>query len=57
LLAENKVPAVGFYTGAAFTGPGEVLNFRASYAGEVENVISAALAAGVKPTEVCVCTE
>ncbi len=53
VLAENKVPAVGFYTGAAFTGPGEVLNFRASYAGEVESVVNAALAAGIKPTEVC----
>jgi len=53
VLAENKVPAVGFYTGAAFTGPGDVLNFRASYSGEVESVVNAALAAGVKPTEVC----
>lgn len=53
LLAENKVPAFGFYTGAAFAGPGEVLNFRASYANEVEAVVEAALAAGVKPTEVC----
>lgn len=53
VLAENKVPAVGFYTGAAFTGPGDVLNFRASYASEVEGAINAALAAGVKPTEVC----
>jgi branched-chain amino acid transport system substrate-binding protein len=53
VLAENKMPAVGFYTGAAFTGPGDVLNFRTSYSGEVESVISAALAAGVKPTEVC----
>jgi len=53
VLAENKVPAFGFYTGAAFTGPGEVLNFRASYIREVETVIDAALAAGVKPTEVC----
>lgn len=53
LLAENKVPAFGFYTGAAFTGPGDVLNFRASYAKEVETVVEAALAAGVKPTEVC----
>ena len=53
VLAENKVPAFGFYTGAAFTGPGEVLNFRASYAREVETVVDAALAAGVKPTEVC----
>ncbi|MCP5158469.1 MAG: ABC transporter substrate-binding protein [Gammaproteobacteria bacterium] len=53
LLAENKVPAFGFYTGAAFTGPGDVLNFRASYAKEVESVVDAALAAGIKPTEVC----
>lgn len=53
LLAENKVPAFGFYTGAAFTGPGDVLNFRASYAREVETVVDAALAAGFKPTEVC----
>jgi branched-chain amino acid transport system substrate-binding protein len=53
VLAENKVPAFGFYTGAAFTGPGEVLNFRASYAKEVETVVDAALAAGFKPTEVC----
>lgn len=53
LLAEKKVPAFGFYTGAAFTGPGEVLNFRASYAKEVETVVDAALAAGVKPAEVC----
>ncbi len=53
LLAENKVPAIGFYTGAAFIGPGDVLNFRASYAKEVESVVDAALAAGIKPTEVC----
>lgn len=53
VLAESKVPAFGFYTGAAFTGPGDVLNFRASYAQEVETVVDAALAAGLKPTEVC----
>jgi branched-chain amino acid transport system substrate-binding protein len=53
LLAESKTPAFGFYTGAAFTEPGEVLNFRASYAKEVETVVGAALAAGMKPTEVC----
>ena len=53
VLAENKVPAFGFYTGAAFTGPGDVLNFRASYAREVETLVDAALASGLKPTEVC----
>ena len=54
VLAENKVPAFGFYTGAAFTGPGDVLNVRAGYTKEVETVVDAALAAGFKPTEVCV---
>lgn len=53
LLAENKIPALGFYTGAAFTGPGDILNVRADYAKEVETVIDAALTGGVKPTEVC----
>ena len=53
VLAENKVPLLGPYTGAAFTGPGDVLNFRASYAKEVEAVADAAIAAGIKPTEVC----
>lgn len=53
LLAENKIPALGFYTGAAFTGPGDILNVRADYTKEVETVIDAALAGGVKPTEVC----
>ncbi|MFO1372411.1 MAG: ABC transporter substrate-binding protein [Candidatus Competibacteraceae bacterium] len=53
ILAENKVPAMGFYTGAGFTGPGEVLNVRASYAHEVATVIEAVITAGVKPSEVC----
>lgn len=53
LLAEKKVPVIAPFSGAAFTGPGEVLNFRASYASEVESVVSAALAGGVKPNEVC----
>ncbi|MBL8260504.1 MAG: ABC transporter substrate-binding protein [Candidatus Competibacteraceae bacterium] len=53
LLAEHKIPVVAPYTGAAFTGPGEILNFRASTASEVESVVDAALAAGVKPSEVC----
>lgn len=53
LLAENKISLLGPYTGAGLTGPGEVLTVRASYANEVESVISVALAAGIKPTEVC----
>lgn len=53
VLAENKIPAFGFFTGAGFTGPGDVLNFRASYAYEVETAVEAGLATGIKPTEVC----
>lgn len=53
LLAENKVPAFGFFTGAGFTGPGDVLNVRASYVKEMEALVDVVLEAGVKPTEVC----
>ena len=53
ILAENKVPAFGFLTGVGFTGPGDVLNFRATYATETETVMEIALAAGVKPVELC----
>ncbi len=53
LLAEKKIPAFGFYTGAAFSGPGDVLNFRTGYVKEVEAVADVALAAGIKPNEIC----
>lgn len=53
LLAEHKVPVLGPFTGASLTGPGEVLNVRASYTDEVDSAVNAALAAGVKPTEIC----
>lgn len=53
ILAERKIPAFGFYTGAGFTGPGDILNFRPSSAKEVEVMVTTALAAGVKPNEVC----
>lgn len=53
ILAENKVPAFGFYTGRGFTGPGDVFNLRPSSTKEVENVITTALAAGLKPKEIC----
>jgi len=53
ILAEHKVPAFGFFIGTAFTGPGDVLNFRVSNAKEVETVIDTGLAAGLKPTDVC----
>ena len=55
ILAENKTPAVGFFTGAGLLRPGvgDVINFRASYVQEVAAVIEAAFDAGVKATEVC----
>lgn len=53
ILAERKIPAFGFYTGAGFTGPGDIFNFRPSSAKEVEAMVTTALAAGVKPNEVC----
>jgi ABC-type branched-subunit amino acid transport system substrate-binding protein len=54
LLAEHKVPALGFTTGAGFSEPGDILNFRASYAQEVATAIEMGLEIGIKPTEVCV---
>lgn len=55
ILAEHKVPAVGFLTGAELLRPGvgDIVNFRASYIQEITVTIGAALAAGVKPQEVC----
>jgi branched-chain amino acid transport system substrate-binding protein len=54
LLAEHQIPALGFTTGAGFTEPGDILNFRASYAQEVATAIELGLELGIKPTEVCV---
>lgn len=53
LLAEHKIPVLAPFSGAALTGPGELLNVRASYGDEVDSVVDMALAAGVKPTEIC----
>ncbi|MEZ5452591.1 MAG: ABC transporter substrate-binding protein [Thiothrix sp.] len=55
LLAEQKIPAVGFFTGAGLLRPGkgDIINFRASYVQETKAVIDAALKHGIKPTEVC----
>ena len=53
ILAERKIPAFGFYTGAGFAGPGDVLNFRPSSTKEVEAMVTTALAAGIKPNEIC----
>ena len=56
ILDEQKVPAVGFYTGADLLRPGvgAVINYRASYAQEIAAVVEAALRAGIKPNQVCV---
>lgn len=55
ILAENGVPAVGFFTGAGILRPGvgDIVNFRASYVQETKSVIDAALDAGATPREVC----
>lgn len=55
ILAERKVPAVGFFTGAGILRPGvgDIINFRASYVQETAAVIASALNSGLKPTEIC----
>lgn len=55
LLAENNIPAVGFSIGVDYlrTGVGGIVNYRASFAQESKLVIDTALAAGVKPQEIC----
>ncbi len=55
ILAENKIPAVGFFTGAGILRPGigDIINFRASYVQETASVIQAAIDAGIPPSGVC----
>lgn len=59
ILAENNIPAVGFFTGAGLLRPNSVedyqgiVNFRASYVQEVSAVINAALQAGITPKQIC----
>lgn len=55
ILEAQKIPAVGFFTGAGLLRPGkgDIVNFRASYVQETKRVIDAALKNGIKPTEVC----
>ena len=56
LLAEQSVPAVGFFTGAKLLRDnplGTLVNYRASYGQEIAAVIDMAIAAGVAPTEIC----
>lgn len=66
ILAENNVPAVGFFTGASILRspsitapsstrsiPSNIVNYRASYAQEIAKVVDMALNAGVQVTEIC----
>lgn len=55
LFIENKVPAVGFPIGVDFlrSGNGDIINFRPSFGQEAALVVESALAAGVKPQEIC----
>nr|CAA6799716.1 MAG: ABC-type branched-chain amino acid transport systems, periplasmic component [uncultured Thiotrichaceae bacterium] len=55
LLAEKKIPALGFFTGSGILRPEQnlIVNYRASYRQETAVVIKKALESGVKPTEVC----
>ncbi len=55
VLAENKVPAVGFPIGVDFLRPGigDIITFRPSFGQEAALVVETALAAGVKPQGVC----
>ncbi len=55
ILASHNVPAVGFFTGAGLLrpGPGEVINFRASYVQETAKVIEQSMLAGVSPSQIC----
>ncbi len=55
ILANNQVPAVGFFTGAGLLRPGEgnIVNYRASYVQETAAVISAALRNGIDANEIC----
>ncbi|MGV6809139.1 MAG: ABC transporter substrate-binding protein [bacterium] len=55
LLAENRIPAVGFFTGAGLlrSGEGDIINYRASYVQETRKVIDQALQHGVKPNGIC----
>lgn len=55
ILAENNIPAVGFFTGAGLLRPGkgDIINYRASYVQETAYVINAALQSGVSINEIC----
>ena len=55
ILAQRRIPAVGFFTGAGILRPGvgDIVNYRASYVQETAAVIRSAIDAGVGPGEIC----
>lgn len=55
ILEKNKIPAVGFFTGAGLlrTGNDSVINYRASYIQETAKVIKNALNKGMKANQIC----
>ena len=55
ILAENDIPAVGFFTGAGLLRPGvgDVINYRASYIEEAAAVIDQALDNGMDVDQIC----
>lgn len=55
ILAKHQIPAVGFFTGSGILRPGKgpIVNYRASYAQEIEAVVQLALSNGLSPPQIC----
>lgn len=55
LLAEKKVPAIGFFTGSDLlrNNQEDIINYRASYTQEVKAVVEEALKNGYAPASIC----
>lgn len=55
LLAEKKVPAIGFFTGSDLlrSNQEDVINYRASYGQEVKTVVEEAFKNGYGPASIC----
>ncbi|WP_050857522.1 ABC transporter substrate-binding protein [Acaryochloris sp. CCMEE 5410] len=55
ILAEQNIPAVGFFTGSGILRPGKgpIVNYRASYAQEIKAVVQLAIRNGVTPEQIC----
>ncbi|WP_168186593.1 ABC transporter substrate-binding protein, partial [Hydrocoleum sp. CS-953] len=55
ILNKNNIPAVGFVTGSELLRSQSelIINYRPSYAQEIETVVKMALYAGVKSSEIC----